>query len=1123
MSVAAWLAVGAACPLAADPLELENWTGDLNVPDPVALSVAPDGTVYVTHSQRRKVADLDIRQFRQWIPDEVGLRSVEERRGFLRRMLPEQGRTRPWGDLADHNEDGFVDWRDMTVPSEKIFRLRDTDGDGRADELTVFADGFNTEVTGIAAGVKWWDGDVYATIAPDLWRLTDTTGDGVADRRESLAHGFAVHIAYAGHDMHGLTMGPDGRIYWTMGDKGAHVETADGRVFAYPHEGLVLRAEPDGSGFEVFNRGTRNVQEIAFDQWGNLFGVDNDADFSGERERFLYLVEGADYGWRIHFQYRGSAYNPWMAEDRWRTRRDGQPGFMIPSIRDYVDGPAGFAFNPGTALGPAFADHFFVNQFPAGRMNAFRVEPDGAGFRMVGDRVVSSGVRGVGMAWGPDGRLYFTDWAGGFDANRQGAVWRADVAEDQRHPLREDTARWLREGVRGLAPDQLVELLAHADQRVRLRAQFELVRQGAGEELARVAGRTVEADEDGGESALLARVHALWGLGQRLRAGAASAAELRQLERLLEDEEAEVRAQTARVWGDSVHGQPTAEVPDLRPLLADDQPRVRLLAALATARIGRPDHAGALIELAADNAGECAYLRHATAFALSTCLEPAELAAMAEHPDVHVRHSAVIALGRQRAAELAGFVGDSEAFVVREAAIAIYDSDEPVIAALPALAALATPERLAGADDDADGSGPDLASAIRALAANRALGTEQGAAALVAVAGSDQVSATVRQWAVSMLLEWDKLVQLDMVDGARRDHDAGDPVLVSRALVETPIDLEALAADDADDDLRSALQSLLNEFGPPDPERALALLADRSVAEGLRIQALDTLAESEPEQGVEQALQLVKDHEETARLRLQAVGLLIERQPEEGLKAFEQALDSEEPAVLQLALRLAAEVVTTEVASRLEPLAERAQEGDLPRAAELDWLLALDAHAEADHARSRALAAQAQAHRDAAMARVAEEPLAPWSFALEGGDAEAGRQVFLTHLAANCTSCHAVEPGSGSAVGPALAGIGSRHDRDYLLESLVLPQADITEGYGLVTAMLEDDELVAGNLQGEADADPLVLRLADGTDRRIPRRQIVEQTPAISVMPPQMGILTPVELRDLMEYLASLE
>jgi quinoprotein glucose dehydrogenase len=202
---------------------------------------------------------------------------------FLKRELAPGKLRLPRGGLKDHNKDGSIDWKDLTVHSERIYQLRDTDNDGTADKMTVFAEGFNSVVTGIAAGILYHDGWVYVTVAPDLVRLRDTDDDGVADEREIVAHGFGMHIAYAGHDMHGPRIGPDGRIYWSIGDKGVNVTSKEGKKWFYPHEGCVLRCEPDGSGFEVFAHGLRNVQEIAFDDFGNMFGVDNDADLPGEK------------------------------------------------------------------------------------------------------------------------------------------------------------------------------------------------------------------------------------------------------------------------------------------------------------------------------------------------------------------------------------------------------------------------------------------------------------------------------------------------------------------------------------------------------------------------------------------------------------------------------------------------------------------------------------------------------------------------------------------------------------------------------------------------------------------------------------------------------------------------
>src|SRR4051812_29820698 len=70
-------------PAPAAKLQLQKWSGDINVPDPVACTVDPQGRVYVTQTTRRKVADLDIREHTQWIPNDVALEDIDQKKAFL--------------------------------------------------------------------------------------------------------------------------------------------------------------------------------------------------------------------------------------------------------------------------------------------------------------------------------------------------------------------------------------------------------------------------------------------------------------------------------------------------------------------------------------------------------------------------------------------------------------------------------------------------------------------------------------------------------------------------------------------------------------------------------------------------------------------------------------------------------------------------------------------------------------------------------------------------------------------------------------------------------------------------------------------------------------------------------
>ena len=166
-------------------------------------------------------------------------------------------RRRPRGDVQEISQPRRVP-RSYQVEHERVKLIEDRDGDGKADRSTVFADGFKDAADGIGAGLLARKGDVYYTCIPDLWRLRDKDGDGKAEVKESLSTGYGVHVAFLGHDLHGLKMGPDGRLYFSVGDRGLNVTTKEGKHLYAPDCGSVLRCEPDGSNLEIFATGLRN-------------------------------------------------------------------------------------------------------------------------------------------------------------------------------------------------------------------------------------------------------------------------------------------------------------------------------------------------------------------------------------------------------------------------------------------------------------------------------------------------------------------------------------------------------------------------------------------------------------------------------------------------------------------------------------------------------------------------------------------------------------------------------------------------------------------------------------------------------------------------------------------------
>lgn len=1072
-------------------LQLHKWSGDINVPDPVACTVDPQGRVYVTQTTRRKVGDLDIREHTQWIPNDVAMEDIEQKKAFYHDVLAPGKMLRPEGSLKDHNGDGSIDWKDLTVHTERIYRLEDTNHDGTADKITTFAEGFNTEVTGIAAGILWHDGWVYVTIAPDLWRLRDTNDDGVADEREIVAHGFGHHIAYAGHDMHGLTVGPDGRIYWTIGDKGVNVTTKEGKKVAEPHQGCVLRCEPDGRNFEIFAHGLRNVQEVAFDDYGNLFGVDNDADKTGEKERFVYITEQSDSGWRCSYQYM-KGYCPWMDDGLWKPRFKGQPTYITPPLASAHDGPAGFSFNPGTALSKDWRGFFFGNQFPSGKMNAFRVEKDGASFTVTQDELVSSGVMGIGMSWGPEGKLYMADWGGDYPLNEIGAVWTVDAMTGTDSPERKDTEQRLRDGFSNPDAVQPLALLGDADQRVRRGAQFEAVKRGD------FAGLLTLAKND--RQTPLARIHALWGLGQGMRSGAFKLTP-EETDKLFLDKDPEVRAQVCKIIGDCATATDLGA--KLVLMLYDPSLRVRFHAAIAIGKLKVPAATEALIEMARVNEDGDAYIRHAAVTGLAGAGDSRVLQTASREGDASVRRAVTLAWRRQLSPDIALMLHDKDEEIAAEAARAIHD-DLSIAVALPELSRLLDEKR----------AWPD-AVARRALNASFRLGSKEDAERVVKYALQKEAPLPLREEALTLLQLWSTPPPLDRVDGRARKLDAR-PVDVVASVALPRIDALMAVEEPA---LKALAVKLLTVYKLPVAANvAAAAVMESSAPAEVRVEALKLLADQHGESAeVDKTLDVLAAAKATPdTLRIEALELMATKRPEAVVPHAVRLLSSGTTLEKQQSCKVLALAQCAPADEVLAKEIDQLVAGKAPATRQLDILEAVKARSE----KVPALAEKLNAF-EASRAAVAMTPAA-FTECLEGGDSNVGKKIVNEHLAANCIACHRFDSKEGSNVGPLLAGIAAQKDRAYLLEALVAPMAQIAPGYGMISVTLKDGSTVSGALL-ESNDQGVTLRLADGTKFQALEIQIASKTEPVSVMPPMGAILNKHELRDVVAYLASLK
>lgn len=1066
-----------------------------SMPFPIlGVGVDVDGTVYVTETQRQMREEISLIQSgrvkvqSRFLQEQcMGLTSTQSKRQFIEAYFSSEMAKRQ--SILDFDKDGDIDKDDLRVRSEKIYTLQDADDDGVYDQATLFADGFNSIITGVAHSVAPINGDVYATIIPDLWKLTDTNGDGKADHRESVAHGFAPHIGYGNHDLHSVIQGYDGKLYWSMGDRGANVVSKDGRTVRNPHSGCILRSNPDGTELELFAYGLRNCQYIDFDDYGNLFSIDHDADFQGESERLVYLPEGSDSGWRMYYQYRQDTgltnatrpdmYNPWLNEKMWIPFHKGQPSHILPPIENSWNAPAAFSFQPGAALGGKYSGHFLVGL--KGEIRAFRMVADGASFKREGNEVVvgALGSQVLTSTIGPDGRMYFTLWR---PAGERSQLW---ALQGEANSQTKDVNELLAGRIKLQSVEELLRLLAHSDRRIRQQAQFELVER-----------RQVEVLEElvvDRQAKLLPRLHCLWALGQLEHK------DTKLLADLCADGNAEIRAQTAR-WSGDLRFDPNNLIPTL---LKDESPRVRMHAAIACGNLRSKDAFESLCALLEEANDEQPVLRHAGVIGLAGTTTASELQQLAKHPSEAVRIAAVSALRRKGATQqLTIFLQDESSQIRSDAFRAIYDEAVPDTFSKH-------PEILQQLSLQLGANQPTPVN-VRAIAANRRLGTESAAKRIVELLKSPQIDSTIQLEALYALQTWQDRLMLDPVDGRYFPLNEG-----RRAALRNAIGANLWTLTGSKDDKVSQLAiTLLKRIQPTaeEKERANRYVLDENQQESIRVGWLDWLQHSDREMFAATGVKLLSSDSPLVRAnaaaRLRKASLADEAVESYLLQTLKQ---SRHPQELQRAIELVP-TMSSKV-SIVHQLLDELANGEILPEVKLEVLAVAAICAGLDSNIDNKLKAY--------QAKLASGDLLDrYSAALHGGDPRVGGQLFWFNTELQCSKCHALKA-TDKQVGPSLEGIGKQQDRKYLLQSIIDPTAKIVAGYGTVNILLTDGNTIQGVLAAESETE-VKLRLPDSSTKVIARSDIATQTKPTTAMPDPKSILNLRQVRDLVAYLKTL-
>ncbi|MDB6053543.1 MAG: hypothetical protein JWN25_1066, partial [Verrucomicrobiales bacterium] len=564
------------------------------------------GNSYVVETHRRRTSVFDVRNLQPWLEDDLSFTSVDDRANFYKKHLSgsDPAFLNAVGKgFEDFNHDGKRDWHDLEVESERIRKVEVKEG--KAIATTTYTDGYQTLISGVAAGVLTRGSNVWFTCIPDLWLLSGTNNSGQAASKKILHHGFGVHIAFGGHDMHGLKFGPDGRIYWSIADRGTHVEENGKVLIDLPHMGAVFRSEPDGSNLEVVASGLRNPQELVFDDFGNLFAGDNNAD-GGDKARIVYVMSGSDSGWRIGWQWLPKL-GAWNSEGLWYGVETNSSPAILPPVAWVGRGPAGFAYYPGTGLSARYKNHFFMADFPDG-VRTFTLKPVGAGFTIGEDRRLMGGICATDVEFSPWDGIYVSDWVQGWDKTGKGRIYKV-YSPDADKTGQEEVRRLLAQDWTAQKTPALINFLGHFDQRIRQEAQFELASRGG-----TVKSILAESAEDA-KLPQLVRIHCLWALAQIARKeGGMEKSNV--IQTLLDDSDGEIRAQAAKQAGELNQEDTFGQ---LIKLLGDSSPRARSMAAISLGQLKNPQAVPALLTATKNNNNQDPYLRHALVMGLTSC------------------------------------------------------------------------------------------------------------------------------------------------------------------------------------------------------------------------------------------------------------------------------------------------------------------------------------------------------------------------------------------------------------------------------------------------------------------------------------------------------------------------
>ena len=406
-----------------------------------------------------------------------------------------------------------------------------------------------------------------------------------------------------------------------------------------------------------------------------------------------------------------------------------------------------------------------------------------------------------------------------------------------------------------------------------------------------------------------------------------------------------------------------------------------------------------------------------------------------KHRDPSVRLAATLVMRRRADPRLAKMLDDPSPKIVRAAASAI--SDVPVPDAMPALAE-SFDRVLRATREGGVHTGPTIR---RMINANFRLGEAEGLERLLQAVSSAGVPEAMRREAFAAVSDWVQPSVRDRVIGHVRPIE---PPVRDLLVYQAALQKHLPGLLDSVPSMSGEIRTLANAYGVRfSDEVNLATLKDTGAPTGWRVLAFGQLVESEDMAVRDNAIALALD-DRNRLLRAAAQPAVLARDAAEGQKLMTKsfrkgAIDVRQRTTAQLA------ELDSEWSEALLLEGLQAYGNGLPRALEIDVLEA---------ARTRDTDALYEAVEAIEANWDAEDPLDGWRGCMDGGDADRGRTIFISHWAAQCQRCHAIG-GDGGEAGPNLQDVGGRMSPEKLLESIIHPQGEVAEGYGPVSSMPE--------------------------------------------------------------------